>query len=132
MGTVSIERSLTGTPLDGVTHKASGKSGANIIGDRKTTVAVTDAYAVAAISGNEEQIRGAVVVNLGDKQISVRVKRGTSNPGDYDFFPLPPGRHMQIFETTADSTILVSSIEQIALACTTATETSRAIVHIWW
>ena len=109
MGNITVSSTISGT-LDGVTHSVTGAASLTVDGCAVETISVTTAYAVLNVV-NGGRIMRALIYNEGDNEVKVRVERSAG--ATWQYFNIPAGRVIQIFDT--DNSMDETNIESIAV-----------------
>ena len=127
MGAFTSTTSLTGTH-ESSRVSLSGTHSGTISGHHVETLDLTTSYTVAH-TPYQARTNRALIVNIGDEEIRVRVRVDTGSPGLWNYYCIPAGRAMEIRENGAGGAATTTMYE---LALRSFTGTSRAIVHQTW
>ena len=127
MGSMNSVNSVTGT-LDSNRHSIGGTSTEKLAGHMVESMDLTTSYTIAQ-APNQARTCRALIVNEGANEIRVRVRFAASGPTQWDYYPIPAGRFMEIREKGPGG---VSDTMILEIAVCSLTSTSRAIVHQIW
>lgn len=127
MGAFTSVSSVTGTHEE-TRHSIGGTSTGDISGHFVETLDLTTTYTVAHTPHQSRTCR-ALIVNIGDEEIRVRVRVDSGSPGLWNYYCIPAGRNMEIRENGTGGAATTTIYE---IAVRSFTGVGRAIVHQIW